>query len=406
MHDRCLIIGAGQAGLSAAQALREQGFQGAIVLAGAEAASPYQRPPLSKKVLSGEMTAERLALKPEAFFTAHQIDWRGHCTIEDVDLVARRARFSGGTLPFDRLILATGTAARALPLADLPKQGIFSLRSIADVERLRPQIASGRRLLIIGAGYIGLEVAAVALSLGASVTVIEAAPRVLARSVGPEISQYFETLHRARGVVLVLHSSVQAIERGPDGLIAHGSAGQSFVADAILVGIGSQPLTALAQAAGLAVDDGVVVNQHCQTSAEAVWAAGDCTRFFSARYQRSLRLESVQNAIDQARSAAANMTDHAQIYDPLPWFWSDQYEVKLQIAGLAQGHDQVVLRGDPEQHRFSAFYFVGKKLIAADSVNSPRDHMLARRVIGREIAGEPGAMARLDISHWETLFAG
>ena len=406
MAEHCLIIGAGQAGLMVAQSLREHGFAGAITLAGDERHAPYQRPPLSKKVLSGEMASERLALKPPAFFTAQAINWRGDLAIREVDTITRRAYHDGGTIAYDRLVLATGTSARGLAMRDLPEAGVFALRGIDDVLRLRAHIAAGRRLVIIGAGYIGLEVAAIASALGADVTVIEAASRVLARSVGVEMSRYFESVHRQRGVKIELAMTLEGIEATSGGLVAIAGGGRRFAADAVLIAIGSIPRTDMAAAAGLAVDDGIIVDGACRTSHEHVIAAGDCTRFFSMRYQRHIRLESVQNAIDQAKAAAATLAGGTPHYDPLPWFWSDQFDLKLQIAGLSQGHDRVILRGDRGCHMFSAFYFAGLTLLAVDTVNRPRDHMLARRMIGRVIRGDPAEIAREGDAGWETLFEG
>lgn len=404
MSETCLIIGAGQAGLTAAQSLREFGFKGAIILAGSEEHAPYQRPPLSKKVLSGEMAPERLALKPLAFFEAQNIDWRGQTTISEIDIASGRAHHQEGSFPFDHVILATGTAARTLPIAPSVTDRLFTLRGIDDAKRLSPHINSGSRVLIVGAGYIGLEVAAVANTLGAKVTLIEASERVLARSVGPEISAYFEALHRARGITIALQCKLTTVEESNEGLVAIASDGKRFQADVILVGIGSRPLTELAEAAGIATEDGVVVDAQCCTSSPHILAAGDCTRFFSTRYQRSLRLESVQNAIDQARAAANTIVGRTHTYDPLPWFWSDQFDIKLQIAGLSQGYDQVVVRGDKVANQFSAFYFTGRKLLAVDSINRPRDHMLARRHIGQEIVCPPEDVGRSDIEAWEALF--
>lgn len=406
MAEHCLIIGAGQAGLTVAQSLREHGFTGAITLAGDEPHAPYQRPPLSKKVLSGEMAPERLVLKPPAFFAAQAINWRGDLAIRNIDIKTGRAHHDGGTIAYDRLVLATGTSARSLSMRDVPKSGVFTLRGIDDVMLLRPHIAAGHRLVIIGAGYIGLEVAAIASALGADVTVIEAAPRVLARSVGVEVSRYFESVHRQRGVKIELGVTLEGIETTPQGLVAVAGGGRRFAADAVLIAVGSTPRTELAAAAGLSVDDGIVVDSACRTSQEHIVAAGDCTRFFSTRYQRHVRLESVQNAIDQAKAAAATLAGGTPGYDPLPWFWSDQFDLKLQIAGLSLGHDRIILRGDPGSHMFSAFYFAGLTLIAVDTINRPRDHMLARRVIGRAIRRDPDEIARDDIDQWETLFEG
>lgn len=404
MTETCLIIGAGQAGLSAAHSLRDLGFGGSIVLTGAEPHLPYQRPPLSKKALTGDLNAERLALKPLAFFETHNIEWRGGVWISDIDVKAGRALHEDGTIAFDHLILATGTAARPLPLASAPKRGVRSLRNLDDAALLRQDMRPGKRIVIIGAGYIGLEVAASAKAQGVEVMILEAAPRVLARVVGEELSRYFEKMHRANGIKLELNARLAAIEERGDGLHVITQDGRHFAADAVLVAIGSQPVTALAGAAGLAVDDGILVDEHCRASHQAVLAAGDCTRFFSRHYGRHVRLESVQNAIDQGRAAAAAITGRPFTYDPVPWFWSDQFDHKLQIAGLSQGYERMILRGVAESRQFSAFYFSGRKLLAVDSINRPRDHMLARRYIGQEIRVDPEHISREEGGPWEELF--
>lgn len=404
MPELCVIVGAGQAGLSAAQHLREQDYAGRIVLIGDEPHAPYQRPPLSKKILTGEMTTDRLALKPAIFFEANRIEHLAGVRVDAIDAKAARLAFNATSLPFDRLILATGTAARHLTYQAWVKRGVYTLRGIDDVARLKDEIGPGKRLLIIGAGYVGLEVAASAKALGAEVSVIEAAERVLARSVGHEVSRYFETLHRDKGIALHTGVGLIGLDDEGDQLIARLNDGRRLIADAVLVGIGSRPLTALAEEAGLEVDDGIVVDAQCRTSQPQIYAAGDCTRFFSTRFQRSLRLESVQNAFDQGHVAAANIAGHFRAHDPVPWFWSDQYETKLQIAGLSAGHDRAILRGEPQAHRFSVFYFAGRTLLCVDSINSGRDHMLARRLIGQQIAAAPEMIADPTIEKWNTLF--
>ncbi len=391
MSEHCLIIGAGQAGLSVAQALRERRFAGKITLVGNENTLPYQRPPLSKKFLSSPMEVERLWLKPPAFFDVNAIQFLPHTPIRSVDPAARLAFHDHGQLAYTRLILATGTKARRLHIdgADLPN--IHTLRTVQDVLALRPHMQAGQRLVILGAGYVGLEVAAVARTLGLDVRVIEAADRVLARVVSPQISDFFETLHKHHGVYIQTQTRVQRIVKAVSSqdapLTLLTDQGEQIKADLVLIAVGAQAQTELADSIGVSVEDGIVVSGGALTSHPDIYAIGDCSRFMSARYGRSLRLESVQNAVDQARAAAAQIMGEHVSYDPVPWFWSDQYDVKLQIVGLSQGFDRVILRGDPRTNAFSALYLRQNHLLAVDSVQRPRDHMRARQLIGHQFTG-------------------
>lgn len=405
MSELCLVVGAGQAGLTFTQTLRERGYKGRIVMAGEERHLPYQRPPLSKKFLSGDLTEDRLFLKPPAFYDKHEIDLRLGLRINAIDIAHGHAEHDGGTLAFDHLVLATGTRARTLPLAGGPVPGVVVLRSIADVEMIRPLLERRGRLVIIGAGYIGLEVAAVARALGLGVTVLEAQSRVMARVVAEPVSAYYEALHRRHGVELRFGTALRDIEHHPGGLVAVSVEGERFPADLVLVAIGARPNVELAADAGLDVHDGILVDAACRTSDKRVLAVGDCTRFPSARYGRSIRLESVQNAIDQAKAAAATLMGDSLAYDPVPWFWSDQFDVKLQIAGLSDGYDHAVVRGHPDENAFSVFYVKGERLLAVDSINRARDHMLARRLIGERLRSAPESLADL-ATPWEQQLAG
>lgn len=383
MTETCVIVGAGQAGAQAAQSLRQGGFAGDIVLLGDEAHPPYQRPPLSKKYLAGELDADRLWLRPAEFYPANGIALRTATRVEAIDRQARRLSLTGGEeIGYDHLLVATGTRPRALPLAGADKAGVLPLRTIADVDAIRPRLAAGRRLVIIGAGYIGLEVAAVARSLGLHVTVLEAQDRVLARVVSPALSAFFQSLHSGHGVDLRFGAGVAAIEGGERAEAVVLAGGERLDCDLVLMAVGAVPNDDLARAAGLEVDDGIVVDAACRSSDPHILAAGDCTRFFSARFGARIRLESVQNAIDQAKAAAATICGTPGTYDPVPWFWSDQYDVKLQIAGLSQGHDEARTVGDPASGAFYVAYLREGRLLAVDSVNHPRSHMMARRALG------------------------
>ncbi|MGX1499901.1 NAD(P)/FAD-dependent oxidoreductase [Roseibium aggregatum] len=383
MQEDIVIIGAGQAGAQVAQSLRQGGFEGPLRLIGDEPHPPYQRPPLSKKYLAGEIGAEGLWLRPPAFFTTNNIDHIPNTRVVAIDRGAKRLTLANGdTLPYGKLVLTTGTNARLLKLDGADKKGVVTLRSIADVNTIREVLETTSQVAIIGAGYIGLEVAAVAKTLGKSVTVIEAQDRPMKRVVSQPVSDYFCNLHKARGIDLRLNTGIEAIEGGDSVTGVRLSTGETVPAGLVLVAVGAEPNDHLAAEAGLEVDNGILVDGCGQTSDPDIFAAGDCTRFYSNRYQRSVRMESVQNAIDQAKAVAQALLGQEVDYDPLPWFWSDQYEIKLQIAGLSEGYDDVRVVGSTEDNKFYVAYLQDGRLIAVDSINSPRSHMMARRVIG------------------------
>jgi len=374
------IIGAGQAGMKAAETLRQKGFDGDLVMIGDEPYPPYQRPPLSKAHLKGEMDEERLFLRPEAFFEQASIDLRPGTKVTSIDPAAKTIEVDDGTsLPFSSLLLTTGTKARQIPLDGTGLEGVFSLRGIADVANIRSSLGAAENVVILGGGYIGMEFAAVASNLGKTVSVVEARPRILERSVAPEISLFFQNLHRANGVDLLLERSVRRLAGSVSVESVILNDGTEIPADLVLIAVGAEPVTELAEAAGLKVENGIWVNEYGRTSASNIYAAGDCTSFPSARYGRAIRLESVQNAIDQARIAAGAILGENVPYDPVPWFWSDQYEAKLQIAGLSTGYDRTELEGDPASGSFALRYYKGGQLLAVDTINAPRIHMLARR---------------------------
>lgn len=383
MQEDIVIIGAGQAGAQVAQSLRQGGFEGPLRLIGDEPHPPYQRPPLSKKFLAGEIGAEGLWLRPPAFFTTNNIDHIPNTRVVAIDRGAKRLTLANGdTLPYGKLVLATGTNARLLTLEGADKKGVVTLRSIADVDVIRNILQKSSSVAIIGAGYIGLEVAAVAKSLGKAVTVIEAQDRPMKRVVSQAVSDYFSGLHKARGIELRLNTGIEAIEGGDSVTGVRLSTGETIPAELVLVAVGAEPNDHLAAEAGLEVDNGILVDGCGQTSDPDIFAAGDCTRFYSNRYQRSVRMESVQNAIDQAKAVAQALLGQEVDYDPLPWFWSDQYDIKLQIAGLSEGYDDTKVVGSTEDSKFYVAYLHDGRLIAVDSINSPRSHMMARRVIG------------------------
>ncbi|WP_417670250.1 NAD(P)/FAD-dependent oxidoreductase [Roseibium sp.] len=383
MQETVVIIGAGQAGAQVAQSLRQGNFEGPIRLIGDESNAPYQRPPLSKKYLLGEVAPEGLLLRPPAFYSTQNIDLIPDTRVEGIDRAAKRIVLANGdSISYDKLVISTGTRARQAPLPGADLDGVVTLRTIADVDGIRERLLAGQNVVIVGAGYIGLEVAAVARQLGKDVTVVEAQDRPMKRVVSPFISDFYCALHTENGVSLRLGTGVEAITGDGKVSAVKTADGASIAADLVLVAVGAEPNDELAEAAGLETDNGIIVDGAGLTSDDHIYAAGDCTRFFSNRYGRSVRMESVQNAIDQGKVVAQSILGEDVDYDPLPWFWSDQYDVKLQIAGLSDGYDETRTVGEPKDHKFYVAYLKAGQLIAVDSVNSPRSHMMARRVIG------------------------
>ncbi|MEI9887833.1 MAG: FAD-dependent oxidoreductase [Rhizomicrobium sp.] len=390
MSERIVIIGAGQSGAQAVATLRAEGFAGAIAMVGDEPFAPYQRPPLSKAYLMGTMERDRLFLKPEAFYKEAHCDLILDTAATRIDRAARTVTLSDGrTLGYDKLLLATGSRVRKIkcPGADLP--GIHYLRGIADVDALREMFAPGKKLAIVGGGYIGLEVAAVAAKRGIDVIVFEAMNRLMARAVSVPVSDFYEKVHRAAGVKLLLDTGVEAFE-GAGKLVGVRAGGKSYPADVALVGIGILPNDELARASGLACEDGIVVDAASNATGDpAVFAAGDCTRHIG-REGTALRLECVQNAIDQAKHAALGMVGKPSSYREVPWFWSDQYDLKLQIAGLARPSDRIVLRGHPEARKFAVFHLRDGAVAAVEAVNAAPEYLVGRKLIadGAVIAPE------------------
>jgi len=378
---KVLIIGAGHAGGTAAALLRQYGHEGPIVLAGEESAAPYQRPPLSKAWLKGEADLEALLLRPESFYAEQGIELRTGVAATAIDAAAKTVSFADGAVEnYDALILATGSTARklAIPGADRPE--LLELRTLADAERLKAALAPGRRLAVVGGGYVGLEAAASARALGAEVVVIERMDRVLARVASETLSAFFTARHRAEGVELLTSAEVAAFE---DGGVRLGD-GRLIAADAVLVGVGALACDGLARATGLVCDNGVVVDEAARTSDPWIWALGDMTsRPIPVHGGRRHRLESVPNALEQAKQAAAAIVGRPGPAPEVPWFWSDQYEVKLQIAGLADGADRQVVRGDPDTGSFAVFHLQGDRILCVEAVNAPAEFMTGRLMIGK-----------------------
>ncbi len=393
MSGTVVIVGASHASVQAVDTLRREGHTGPVVLVGDEPHLPYNRPPLSKKFLSGEMERERLLLRSPQFYEQAHAETRLGVRATALDRADRRLRLSdGGELHYDHLILCLGGRPRLLDVPGHGLKGIHYLRTIADVEGIRAELAGAKRMVVVGAGYIGLEAAASARHLGLEVDVLEMADRPLNRVVAPELSTFYTRRHEREGVRIHCNTSVSAF-RGDDRVRAVVCGGREFPADIVIVGVGILPEVSLAAAAGIRCENGIVVDEQCRTSDPNVYAAGDCTFHPSVRYGRKLRLESVDNAVEQARVAASNICGKPARHEHIPWFWSDQYDVKLQIAGLSQGYDQSVVRGDPDSGKFALYYLGGGELLAVDAVNSPKDFMTGKKWIGERKHPDPAKLA-------------
>lgn len=382
------MVGAGQAGVQAVASLRDHGYRGAIVLVGNEPYPPYQRPPLSKAYLAGELERERLFLKPQSFLS-EACEFQLGLGVIAIDRRAGRVRFTDDTtLPYNKLLLATGARPRLIDHPGQRLEGVHYLRDIDDADALRSRLVAGAKFVVIGGGYIGLEVAAVAAQHGVEVTVIEAAERVMPRTVSPLVSAFYEEVHTAHGVRIVVGAKAEGLE-GQGRVSAVHARGERIPADVVLIGVGAIPNMELAQTAGLACDDGIVVDEFARTADPNIFAAGDCANYPYFDGGR-VRLESVQNAVDQAKAAAAGLAGKPQPYREVPWFWSDQYDLKLQSAGLARPGDVTVLRGDPASRKFAVFHLRGGKMAAVEAVNAAQDYIVGRKLIasGKQVSAE------------------
>lgn len=380
-----LIVGAGHAAGQAAASLRQEGYAEPITVLGDEPYIPYQRPPLSKQYLSGEQGIERVYLRPEKFYADKDITLETGVTVTAIDPKAGTATTDDGRqYPYDQLILATGSRPRRLTIdgADLP--GIHYLRTIEDVDRIRSEMGPGKRIVIVGGGYIGLEVASVCIASDMEVHVLEMEDRILKRVTTEAMSAYYHQLHAGRGVHLHVSTQVSGFA-GTDRVEAVLCGEQRFPADLVIIGIGIIPNVELAEAAGIDCDNGIRVDDHCRSSAPNVFAIGDCSNHPNPTLNRRLRLESVPNAMDQARVTAANICGKEKIYDAVPWFWSDQYELKLQMVGFSTDGDTQIMRGDPADNQFAVFYLKEGKVVAADAVNSAKEFMICKQLIGKPV---------------------
>jgi 3-phenylpropionate/trans-cinnamate dioxygenase ferredoxin reductase subunit len=391
-----VIVGAGHAGFQVAASLRQHGYGERICLINDEAHLPYQRPPLSKAYLKGEGRPDSLMFRPDKFYRDQTIELIADRAVS-IDRAARKLLLASGTsLDYGHLVLATGARNRLLDIPNANLEAVRYLRILDESEALRQRITSGQRVVVIGAGFIGLEFAATARAKGLEVDVLELGTRVMARAVTAEISEFFQARHAATG--MRIHLGVQATSIESDGANVTGvslSDGRHLPADLVVVGVGVLPNIELAHEAGLPVAAGIIVDEQLLTSDPHVSAVGDCALFASPRFGGSLRLESVQNATDHARCVAARLTGDAKTYDGLPWFWSDQGPDKLQIAGLTTGYDRVVVRGDREQGSFSAFCYKAGQLVGVESVNRAGDHVFGRKILGLNRSIEPEQAADL-----------
>jgi len=392
-----VIVGAGHAAGQAAASLRQEGYEGEIVIIGDEPHIPYQRPPLSKQYLSGEQGIERVYLRPEKFYADKNITVKKSVTVESIDTDAHSVSTDAGeTISYEKLLLATGSRARLLNLPGSDLAGIHYLRTIADVDAIRAQFGPGKKLVIVGGGYIGLEVASVGIGAGLEVHVLEMEERILQRVTTPEMSEYYDQLHSGRGVHIHTSTLVSGFS-GTDHVAAVQCGDSEFAADLVVVGIGIIANVELAENAGIACDNGILVDEGCRTSAADVFAAGDCTNHPNPELNRRLRLESVPNAMEQARVAAANMCGGDKTYASIPWFWSDQYELKLQMVGFSADGDTQVLRGDKAANQFAVFYLNNGAVVAADAVNSPKEFMICKQLIGKPVDAQQLGDPDLDL---------
>jgi len=399
---RVVIVGAGHGGFQLAASLRQNGFDGEIVLIGNEPQLPYQRPPLSKDYLAGKIGLDLLLMRPASFYDDQRIESLSGAAVREIDRAGKAIQLSDGKrLAYDHLVLAIGARNRVPPLPGIELDGVCYLRNLAETEALKERLAASRHAIVIGAGFIGLEFAAIARGKGVPVHVVELVDRVMARVVCPDTSAYFAEAHRKTGVEFSFGARIERLG-GEGGRVTHAvlSDGRSLPADLVVISIGVVPNEELAAAAGLAVENGVVVDAQLLTADPAISAIGDCAAFPSRHSLKNpVRLEAVQNAADHARSVASRLVGKPHAYEALPWFWSEQGALRLQIAGLTTGFQQVVLRGDYESGEYSAFCYAGDKLLGIESVNKPADHAFARRLLaaGRSVTPAQAADSSFDL---------
>ena len=376
-----LIVGAGQATGQLLISLKQKKYKGKIKVFADEKYYPYQRPPLSKKYLSGELSYERLFIKQRKFFDELDVEFNLSCRVEKISTNKKQIQTKEGQHNYERLVIATGTRPRRISIDLQESKNIYYLRNIEDAEKIKNSIKKNQSIVIIGGGYIGLEVAATAIKFGCEVTVIEQQDRVMKRVVSKEVSNFFEDYHLSQGVRFIFNDEINSIKRVNNKHEISLSMGKIIHADSILVGIGGIPNTEIAENTDIEINNGISIDSKCRTNINNIFSMGDCTNFWSELYGKKIRLESVQNAIDQAKVLADNIMNIDSIYDSVPWFWSDQYDLKLQIAGLSEGYDETILRGDKKTKSFSCLYLKEGKIIAIDAINRPKDFIQSKVLI-------------------------
>ena len=384
--EELVVVGGGQAAIQCIASLRKEGYSGSISLVGEENHLPYQRPPLSKGFLNGSTGSDRLYLKKIEFFQENSIQLNLGVTANTIDRDNCMVHLSDDkTIGYDKLVLATGSRVRKLSFPGSDLDGINYLRGIDDAESLKDGLLNSKNLVIVGAGYIGLEVAAVATEFDTKITVIEMADRVMNRTVDPIISEYYKKLHLKNGVEFILNESLEKVEGNEAVERVTCSGGSSIEADILVIGAGVIPNVELAEESGLNCDNGISVDKYGQTEDAKIFACGDCTNHPNGKLNRMLRLESVHNAMEQSKTVASSILGNKTAYNQVPWFWSDQYDHKLQIVGLSGDHDQVLMRGSQEESKFMLFYLKEQELIAVDSVNNPKEFLICRKLVENKV---------------------
>ncbi|MFA7553657.1 MAG: FAD-dependent oxidoreductase [Spongiibacteraceae bacterium] len=394
-NEHCVIIGASHAAAQLAMSLRQGNWEGKITIIGDEAIAPYHRPPLSKAYLDGSKDSAELLIRSLDTYEKKDINLILGSRVTEINRDNKELSLDDGSkVAYTKLALTTGARVRKIPIPGHELQGVFYLRDLKDVDQIKSNIGTGKSAVIIGGGYIGLETAASMRTLGMNVTVLEAMPRVLQRVTAPEVSEFYTRIHSEEGVKIITDAAAERINGSKQAESVSLADGTTIPADIVIIGVGVIPNVELAEAAGLTIDNGIVVDEFARTNDPDIVAAGDCTNHYNPIYDRKLRLESVQNATDQARTAANTLCGKLEAYNTLPWFWSDQYDLKLQIAGLSQGFDQVVIRGSYKKDRsFAAFYFQEGKLIAVDAINRPKEFMLSKRALAEKKSADPVLLA-------------
>ena len=388
--ENLVIIGAGQSAIQCITSLKKEGYLGSITLVGEEEHLPYQRPPLSKGFLEDSVNKERLYFKKLEFFTENKIQLQLGNTAERIDTKNRQVFLKDGTdLSYDKLVFATGSRVRRLDFPGNNLESIHYLRGLDDAESIKEDLKISKDLVVIGAGYIGLEVAAIAAKNNISVTVVEMADRVMNRTVDPQISEYYLKLHENNGVQFKFNTSLEEIKGSskPESVIC--SDGSEIKADIVIIGAGIIPNTEIAEEAGIDCNNGISVDEFGLTSQEDIYACGDCTNHPNKLLGKNLRLESVHNAMEQAKTVAGSISGNPSEYNQIPWFWSDQYDHKLQIVGLSGSHDRVTMRGDTEDTKFMLFYTQGDELVAVDSINNPKEFLICRKLVANKVKIKP-----------------